>query len=345
MATSAGALQNLSTYLAGTIGHLSAVVNDSSEYISQTLGVPPSVIYGSVAALVAVPLTMSRYGWSMHRQGSSPYTSMRGGVPTVTEDDFSYITSQDIDDTRHSRRSHRDESDDVLIIKSAGITYPAHFPPYAIGDGKLLVKDVKHRIGLLMGLSDRRTYRIKLLYKGRQLKDPEATVREYGIKNNSELMAVVPDEDIPVSTEPEETIIVSEEETRAQKRKNKKKSHNKKKKNERDSASNTSTISSPRSPQPSPAQPSGPFEVLDSLRNKFITEWRPLCEDYMAAPPADPKKRDEEHRKLSESIMAQIILKLDAVETDGNDEIRNRRRAIVKEVEATLRELDVAKAS
>ncbi|CEJ92903.1 hypothetical protein VHEMI08530 [[Torrubiella] hemipterigena] len=288
---------------------------------------------------------MSRYGWSLHREGSSPYTSMRGGVPTVTEDDFSYITSQDLDDVRHSRRTHRDESDDVLIIKNQGVTYPAHFPPYAIGDGKLLVKDVKHRIGLLMGLSDRRTHRIKLLYKGRQLKDPEATVREYGIKNKSELMAVVPEEERLAPADLDDTIIVSEEETRAQKRKNKKKSHNKKKKESRDSASNTSTISSPRSPQPSPAQPSGPFEVLDSLRNKYLVEWLPLCEEYLAAPPADPKKREEEHRKLSESIMAQIILKLDAVETGGNEEIRNKRRAIVKEVEATLRQLDSAKAS
>lgn len=112
----------------------------------------------------------------------------------------------------------------------------------------------------------------------------------------------------------------------------------------RNSASHRSTISSSPSAQLSPTQPSEPLEVLDRLHNKFLVEWLPLCEEFLAAPPTDPKKREEKHRHLSESIMAQIIIKLDAVDTEGNEEIRIKRRAIVIEVEDTLRQLDRAKA-
>ncbi|CEJ93456.1 hypothetical protein VHEMI09043 [[Torrubiella] hemipterigena] len=107
-------------------------------------------------------------------------------------------------------------------------------------------------------------------------------------------------------------------------------------------ASNESTISSSPWPQPLPAQFSRSFEALDSLHHQFLGKWRPLCEEFLAAPPTDPDKREEEHRRLSESIMAQIIIKLDAVDTGGHEEIRNKRRAIVQEVEDTLRQLAFA---
>lgn len=365
---SPGALQNVTAYLNGALTNLSTVLQDSSEYISDTLGVPPTLVYSSLAVLLAVPLTMSRYGWSLGRDQISPYSSIPGGVPAVTDDDFSYITSQDLDDVTDPRHYPRSQptappipEDDVLLIKHRGVTYPAHFPAYAIGDGKLRVVDVKDRVGLMMELSERPTRRIKLLYKGRQLKDPMAPVRDYGVKNNSELMAVLPEGDDINSPSEEEMVIVDDPRDDKKSRRRKKKKDKKDKKkgglsdgdsfsagSPRDSAS---TFDGPRSPPPRspPAPPitsgatSGPMKQLDDLSVEFHIKWQPLCADYIEAPPTDPKKREDEHRKISETIMQQIVLKLDGVDSEGKPEVRTKRKELVKLVQSTLKQLDVAR--
>ncbi|OAQ66259.1 BAG domain-containing protein [Pochonia chlamydosporia 170] len=285
---------------------------------------------------------MSRYGWSLNREQSSPYSSMPGGIPAVTDDDFSYITSQDLEDPSAylgTRPGGSPPEDDVLIIKNKGVTYPAHFPAYSIGDGKLRVKDVRDRIGLMMDLSDRAIPRIKLLYKGRQLKEAAAPVRDYGVKNKSELMAVLAD--IRDESSEEEMVIVND--TQSGRRKNKKK---KKKgpKTDGDSASSprdsTSNVDAS-----SPTPGAGPMKKINELANVFNTEWLPLCVKFISSPPSDLKKREDEHRKYSESILQHVLLKLDAVDSEGIPEVRNKRKELVKKVQETLKDLDIAKAS
>lgn len=361
-----GALQNLTSYLNGTtlLANLNSAFQGSNEYISETLGIHPGIVYSSLAAAIvaALPLTMSRYPFS--RSPISPYGAMPG-VPHVDEADFSYITSQDLDDPTlavpvddlHRSRSYAPASpnpdDDVLIIKNRGIIYPAHFPAYSIGDGKLIVEDVKERVGLLMDLSDRTRRRVKLLYKGKQLKDPHAPVREYGCKNKSELLAVVPEGDDGGSSSlsEEEMVVVSDKDSKS-KRKRKRRS---KKKTDplgspgeggnsttspRDSNSNFEVPNSPSS-----VASSGAMRILDELSSEFKSKWQPLCLQYTASPPDEQKRRIDEHRKLSESVMQHILLKLDGVETEGVPEIRARRKELVRQVQEILKELDVAKAS
>jgi hypothetical protein len=60
----------------------------------------------------------------------------------------------------------------------------------------------------------------------------------------------------------------------------------------------------------------------------------------VADPPTDPKKREFEHKKLSETILAQIMLKADGIVPDGNVTIRNARKALIKEAQANLDRLD-----
>lgn len=354
-----GAFQNITSYLNGTLANLSSVLQDSSEYISEALGIPPGVVYSSLAVLVAIPITMSRYGWSSGRDQISPYTSM-SNAPAVTDEDFSYITSQDLDDVQYYPRTHSVSQpvpeDDVLLIKNKGVTYPAHFPAYAIGDGKLFVKDVKERVGLMMDISLRNSRKIKLLYKGRQLKDPLAAVRDYGVKNNSELMAVIPQMDDDSSPSEEEMVIVdAPQETKS--RRKKKKRGGKKKADGADGSSvaassprdSASTFEPPKSPPPPQftlsGATSGPLKQLDDITNEFVTKWLPLCDNYLLDPPTDPKKRDDEHRKISETIMQQILLKLDCVESEGIAEVRPRRKALIQHVQDTLKKLDVVRDS
>lgn len=361
--TTSGALQNLTSYLNGTLlANINSAFQGSNEYISETLGIHPGIVYSSLAAAIvaALPLTMARYPFS--RSPISPYGAMPG-VPRVDDTDFSYITSQDLDDPTlavpvddlHHTRSYSPASpnpdDDVLIIKNRGIIYPAHFPAYSIGDGKLLVEDVIDRVGLLMDLSERTRRRIKLLYKGKQLKDPRAPVREYGCKNKSELLAVVPEgEEGGSSLSEEEMVVVGENSESKSKRKRKRRTN--KKKTEFDSPGEGNSTTSPRDSNsnfeipnsPSSVASSGPMRILDELSNEFKTKWQPLCVQFLASPPGDAKRLTDEHRKLSESIMMHILLKLDGVETDGVPEIRAKRKDLVRQVQDILKELDVAKS-
>ncbi|KAH9901725.1 BAG domain-containing protein [Xylariomycetidae sp. FL2044] len=375
---SSGALQNITSllppallsYVDTTIGHLSDALTGSNEYLAAQ-GASPTLVYSTLAgaAAVAVPLVMSRYGWPSNRDNLSPFASQTDsrGVPHVTDDDFSYITSEDLENSLQSpARTYDAQSrqappnsapeDDVLLIKNKGVTYPVHFPAYSIGDGKLLVEDVRIRAGMVMRLSDRRTQRTKLLYKGRQLKEQKAPVRDYGVKNNSELLTVVPEGTLTDGEDDSssEEVVVTDE----QKPKKKKNKRNKKRKGgrpeSRDGGANLevpgqqdgdSRRASPdpsRHPSrvPSPSVPSGPLEKIAAIRNHFETQLLPLCQAFMANPPRDAKKCEDEHRKLSETTMQHVLLKLDEVDTEGKPEIRAKRKELVNYVQDVLKQID-----
>lgn len=372
---SSGAFQNLTQYLPpglasyvnATVDQLSGALAGSNEYLAAQ-GLSPTVIYSTLAcAALAVPLGMSRYtGWSNHREGLSPFASQDGdGAPRVTEDDFSYITSEDLEnslqtpartyDSKRQPPASAKPEDDILLIKHKGVTYPVHFPAYSIGDGKLFVRDVRDRVGLVMQVSSGKVKRIKMLYKGRQLKEQDAPIREYSVKNNSEILVVLPegspsDED---SDSSEEIVVADPRDGHTSKSKSKNK-RKKKKRSPRDSAQNldvpgggadgrrsdTEDSRQPsRMPSP-PTVPSGPLDKLQAIKAHFITKLLPLCNEFSAHPPKDKKKCEDEHRKLSETIMQQVLLKLDEVDAGGDPDIRAKRKQLVNEVHDVLKGID-----
>ncbi|KAJ0116199.1 hypothetical protein J7T55_005145 [Diaporthe amygdali] len=406
----AGHIANITSSLVNQLPpSFQTTIDSASQYIESTTGVNPTVFYSSAAAaavlLGAIPTVyakstsskpekdkdasgkkMSRYGWSSRdRGGLSPFGSTLGrdgGVPAVTDEDYSYITSEDlenhgltggeykrepVDRSRHYTRSTGGPSlvideDDILLIKNKGITYPEHFPAYSIGDGKLLVGDVRERAQMVMKLSDRKARKIKLLYKGRQLKADEEPICAFGVKNNSEILIVLPDGDDDSSTESSEEVVVvgskDAEGGRSKKSKSGKKRRSKKK--DRSSTSprdsglevpKTDGAGASRSQSPvsgvsgGSAAPGGPIDKLNTIKSHFTTQLLPLCMQYTANPPSDPKKRVDEHRRLSETVMQQVLLKLDEVETNGEEEARSKRKELVKMVQEVLKGLDDAKGS
>lgn len=415
---------SLQAYLDTTVDHLSG----ATDFLQSSTGLSPTTLYTAIATVVllgAIPAVaagnkkngiMRRYGFSS-RPSLSPFSSSlgHGGVPNVTDEDFSYITSQDLQDQGVDvpSRSYAPPSqyydvysssapsqaylrnkpeDDVMLVKYQGITYPEHFPAYCIGDGKLLVSDVRERVRMIMDLTDRQAKRVKLYYKGHRLRDADAPVREYGVKNNSEVLMVLDDSGQASSEDSnEELVVVGRNKYEGQVIRNgREKSHryapSSPRTSRRDgfggrsprettssfgsldipaddgrsyrraksrvrtqspSGSALSTASAPNLPSISPppmGKPGGPIQRLNNLALHFETTLLPLCIDFMARPPPDAGEREKEHRKISETIMQQVILKLDEVDTSTEDGARARRKELVKYVQDILKLVDDVKA-
>lgn len=101
-------------------------------------------------------------------------------------------------------------------------------------------------------------------------------------------------------------------------------------------------VPSPAPPQPTqpPKKPSTPAEALAMIADTFHTTFLPQVHNFMQHPPRDEKSRDFEYKKLSETILTQIIMKLDGVETEGNEGLRAKRKELVRETQGWLNDLD-----
>ncbi|KAK4222521.1 BAG domain-containing protein, partial [Podospora fimiseda] len=362
-------------------------LSGATEYIQTTTGLSPFALYTTIAVIFilgAFPAVaarekngkMPRYGWSS-RPALSPFGSTVGqGVPNITDEDFSYITSEDLESSVYDNPGRASyggaqsqyydlysqsapapaydrlsPEDDVMLIKHQGITYPEHFPAYSIGDGKLFVSDVRERVRMILDLTDRQAKRVKLYYKGRRLRDPDAPIRSYGVKNNSEVLMVL--EDSGQGSSEDDMVVVPRH--RRESRESREALESRFERTGRDIRGYGAPPDSPRTsrtgrwgePGPRDATTSfgGPIEKMSQISVVFNTELLPLCNDYIASPPSDPKKRDQEHRKISETIMQKVLLKLDEIETTGEEGARARRKELVKHVQEALKSLDEAKGN
>lgn len=76
------------------------------------------------------------------------------------------------------------------------------------------------------------------------------------------------------------------------------------------------------------------------MSSAFHTQWLTKCTQFIMNPPSDLKTRDLEYAKLSEGVMAQIVLKADNLEMEGDADARASRKQLVNEATEVLKRLD-----
>ena len=305
------------------------------------------------AALIVCLLTVVAMSWRNILRRSPSYAP--ASSPHVSDADFSYIRPGEMD----APAASPDSEPDVIRLKHRGTNYPLHFEPYSIGES-LTVGELRDKAATTLGVSS--PDYIRLLYKGKLLKDNTQRCREEGIKQHSEVMCVVSDfgpgspsdadddsgRHIPVPaahparhSDAEQS---SSPPTPRGKSGRKKRNNRKKPVTPPEPVAPSRPSSSGNSGNPAPPPnikliPSRLAQV-SALAGWLQQEVVPLVDEYVADPPTDPKKRDFEYKKLSETILAQVMLKADGIEPDGDATIRNARKALIKDAQAALNKLD-----
>jgi hypothetical protein len=238
-------------------------------------------------------------------------------------------SSAEITSPDERRLNVNDEtSPDFLLLKNRGVTYPLHFAPFAI-DETLTVGEVRRLTAEKIGTSD--PSRIRLLYKGKLLRDDARLCRDEGLKQESEIMCVVREGD---SNSEDFTSQSEKSDSVASVGKNKKAITG-------DSPNLAPPSGNPAAPYPAPNLQNfkSAHEQVEALASYFRSTVVPLCNKFISLPPPDTKMRDHEHKKLAETILTQVILKADEIDSESEIE-RMERRALIKEVQTMLNKLD-----
>jgi BAG domain/Ubiquitin family len=343
-----------------------------------------TTVAATVLALIYFLYSMSSYGrsalntWGGRR---SPYTSAAADR-SVTEYDFEYLGPEHLERSRsHSHLyDHRpsvarnygyDDGDgpDIILLRHMNTQYELNFKPFAISDGILRIGDIRVFAAETLRAPD--PARLRLLYKGKQLKDDKRPAKEYGLKQQSEIMVVV--SETPPSrpnsdSETEESGSAVSQSSRRGKTRSRKPKLKTSKDNLAPPSLDNSTLERrgsqrgsrapslrPHSPAPQstpphsppllPPKPDSARGKVEQLASTFHTQWVPKCVQFLLHPPPDPKARDLEHKKLSESILAQVLLKADDIDLDGDVHARTDRKQLVVEINDMFKKLDAAAKS
>ncbi|KAA8905749.1 BAG domain-containing protein [Sphaerosporella brunnea] len=99
--------------------------------------------------------------------------------------------------------------------------------------------------------------------------------------------------------------------------------------------------SAPSPPSQPKAVQLSPAETIEAVREHVVSTLLPLVNEFISGSGYEPAdKREDMHRRLAETIMAEL-LKLDGVESDDST-VRTRRKEVVREIQKMLESLDRA---
>jgi hypothetical protein len=271
-------------------------------------------------------------------------------------------------------------ADDILIIKNRKVSYPIHFPANSIDSGEVTIGVLRIEAAKALGVKDARRVKLFYKGRSLKDDKLQARDAGFRSNLESEILCVMgeigtessyPDEqesadgaedDSGDSSDSDDGSMQPSTNHSRKKRRNrrgKKKSKSTGANTPQQATSHSGHLPSrpseylpmpnaPHRPSSAPPTPAGPpvpasndpLEQLTALSNHFHNTLLPLCEAFIAHPPTDKSKRDFEHKKLTETVLAQILLKLDAVETGGLEEARLKRKELVKESQGWLNRLD-----
>ena len=300
----------------------------------------------------------------------SPFSRPTHGSTKVSDSDFSYITADDL--RKHQEETITDQQyrsaspvdygpqrdTDVLILRNKKREYAVHFPAYCIAKGELTVKEIRD---VAANKTHTDAKRVKLYYKGKNLKDDARTAKQEGLRDGSEILLSMSEQQEDAGSSSDDSADEEGDDTQepgGERRKRRNRGNKSKRKNRREAARETASgTSTPlgvplsqasthtggsraASPKP-PATPATPLDKLNAL-NSTLASFRTEAENFIRNPPEEASKREFEHKKLSETILTQVLLKLDAVETEGDADARTRRKELVRETQAVLNQLDAA---
>lgn len=195
--------------LVSTIGGLVVSLPRSAclRYLPFLAASPVAFAATLLAVLLALIAIMA--GWRQWPSMLSGIASPLAGLgrivgPQVREGDFEYVTPEEIRssteqrprDPRYSPNQQypnveEDVGPDVIVLKSRDVFYPLQFQPYAIADGVLTIGALRRAAGHALAID--RLRGVKLLYKGRLLKDDNVTARSVNLKQRSEVLCVITD--------------------------------------------------------------------------------------------------------------------------------------------------------
>jgi len=237
---------------------------------------------------------------------------------------------------------------DVLSLRNKGQSYAVHFPAYSIAKGELSIGQVRDQAGRKIGVDARR---VKLIYQGKNLKDDGRQCRQEGLKHESQILLTIGDISASGSDDEDDsadgqTNSADPDSAKRRRNRNKNKKRRNKPKNSGTSTPDASNLGVPlppshnsRAPSPKPAQSA--LEKIASLRD-VLYSFEPGVTTFERTPPTEPAKRDFEGKRLSESILTQVLLKTDAIETEGDQDARAKRKELVKETQDILKRVDDA---
>lgn len=293
----------------------------------------------------------------------SPFTRSPPQGNTVSDADFSYITTEDLKRHQQQNNAHAPPTPeelgpardtDALVLRNKGQSYVVHFPAYSIAKSELSIGQVRDAAGKKMGASPGR---IKLLFKGKNLKDDSRTCRQEGLRDHEQILCTVGDIGSASGSEDDDDddevdgIDSAADPDSAKRRRNRnknKKRRAKAKVSGSTTPSDSANLGAPpaqtsRAPSPKPPQPQTPLEKIAALR-AVLQDYDSQVRTFVRTPPAEPAKREFEHKRLGEMILTQVMLKTDAIETEGDPDARSKRKELVRETQVVLKELDDAAA-